>query len=200
MEVHMNTLAGRPGVADASSGLGLKFADQAGKSTEAAGMNKVLMMPFCMLALALVGIADAFYDSYAIYTGQLLWCPPPIDGCNIVAASPYARIAGVPLGYFGLIFYLHMFGLAALLAVDPLSRGLRLGALLYAALGVSSSIYFMYVQVTFIHAFCIYCVVSALLTLLLLIAALVQFRATGESPLDAGDRRDAIMTPSGARN
>jgi uncharacterized membrane protein len=142
-------------------------------------------MPFCMLALALVGIADAFYDSYAIYTGQLLWCPPPIDGCNIVAASPYARIAGVPLGYFGLIFYLHMFGLAALLAVDPLSRGLRLGALLYAALGVSSSIY---------------CVVSALLTLLLLIAALVQFRATGESPLDAGDRRDAIMTPSGARN
>jgi len=174
----MNTLAGRYDFAGASSDLHPKFADHAGKSAEASGMNKVLMMPLFMLGLALVGVADAFYDSYAIYAGQLLWCPPPIDGCNIVASSPYARIVGVPLGYFGLIFYLYMFGLTALLAFDPLSRGLRLGALLYAALGVTSSIYFMYVQVTFIHAFCIYCVVSALLTLLLLVAALVHFKST----------------------
>jgi uncharacterized membrane protein len=174
----MNNVSGKPVFAATSAGLDLQFADRAGKSIEASGMNKALMVPCCMLALALVGIADAFYDSYAIYTGQLLWCPPPIDGCNIVAASPYARIVGVPLGYFGLIFYLYMFGLAALLAFDPFSRGLRLGALLYAALGVTSSAYFMYVQFTFIHAFCIYCLVSAALTLLLLIAALVHFRAT----------------------
>ena len=38
--------------------------------------------PALMLALALVGLAVAFYDSYVIYRGQLLWCPPPIDGCN----------------------------------------------------------------------------------------------------------------------
>jgi len=178
----MNSLAGRPGFAGASSGLDPKFAGHAGKSAEASGMNKALVMPVFMLGLALVGIADAFYDSYAIYTGQLLWCPPPIDGCNIVASSPYARIVGVPLGYFGLIFYLYMLGLAALLAFDPFSRGLRLGALLYAALGVSSSIYFMYVQFTFIHAFCVYCFVSALLTLLLLVAAFAHFRATSEPP------------------
>jgi hypothetical protein len=46
----------------------------------------------------------------------------------------------VPLGYFGLLYYLYMFGLVALLAFDPFSRGLRLGALLYAATGVSASI------------------------------------------------------------
>lgn len=141
-------------------------------------MKNVTFAPYVMLALALIGIADAFYDSYMIYTGQLLWCPPPIDGCNVVASSPYSRIVGVPLGYFGLVFYLFMFGLAALLAVDPFSRGLRLGALLYSALGVFSSIYFMYVQFTFIHAFCIYCLISAVLTLFLLIASLWHFRAT----------------------
>jgi hypothetical protein len=48
--------------------------------------------PYVMMALALIGLAVAFYDSYAIYNGQLLWCPPPINGCNEVAASPYARI------------------------------------------------------------------------------------------------------------
>jgi uncharacterized membrane protein len=141
-------------------------------------MKQASFAPYLMLVFAFIGIADAFYDSYAIYSGQLLWCPPPIDGCNTVANSPYARIFGVPLGYFGLIFYLHMFAFAALLALDPLSRGLRLGVLLYAALGVCSSICFMYIQITFIHAFCIYCLISAVLTLLLLIAALAHFRAT----------------------
>lgn len=134
--------------------------------------------PYLMLVFAFIGIADAFYDSYAIYTGQLLWCPPPIDGCNTVANSPYARIFGVPLGYFGLVIYLHMFALAAILAFDPFSRGLRAGALLYAALGVFSSICFMYIQITFIHAFCVYCLISAILTVLLFIAALAHFRAT----------------------
>jgi uncharacterized membrane protein len=140
--------------------------------------KKAGVAPYLMLLFGLIGIADAFYDSYAVYAGQLLWCPPPIDGCNTVANSPHARLFGVPLGYIGLVFYLHMFAIAALLAFDPYSRGLRLGALLYAALGVSSSIYFFYIQFAFIHAFCIYCLLSAVLTLLLLITALAHFRAT----------------------
>jgi len=152
------------------------------KSVEAGGMKNVLLAPCVMLALALIGIADAFYDSYIIYTGQLLWCPPPIDGCNIVASSPHARIADVPLGYFGVVYYFYMFGLAALLAFDPFSRGLRFGAILYAATGVSFSIYFMYVQFTFIHAFCIYCLISAVLTVLLLVAAFWHIQATPIDP------------------
>jgi uncharacterized membrane protein len=53
-----------------------------------------------------------------------------------------------------------------------------LAALLYAAMGVLFSIYFMYIQFTFIHAFCIYCLISAVLTVFLLIAALRYFRET----------------------
>ncbi len=131
-----------------------------------------------MLALALLGASVAFYDSYAVYNGQALWCPPPINGCNEVANSPYARIYNLPVGYFGVVYYLYMFGLAALLAFDPFSRALRYATLGYAALGVSFSIYFMYLQIAFIHAFCIYCLVSAVTTLLLFIAAIGQFRAT----------------------
>lgn len=141
-------------------------------------MKRATFAATLMLLFAAIGIADAFYDSYAIYNGQLLWCPPPIDGCNTVANSPYARVAGVPLGYLGVVFYSVMFALAALLLFDPFSRGLRWGALVYAALGVSGSIYFMVVQLAFIHAFCIYCLISGVLTLLLLTAALVHFRTT----------------------
>ena len=143
-------------------------------------MKQVTRAPYFMLVLALIGIAVGFYDSYAIYNRQPLWCPPPIDGCNIVADSPYARIFGLPLGYFGLVYYVYMFGLVALLALDPFSRGLRLGTLLYAAVGISLSIGFMYIQLTYIHAFCIYCLISAVTTLLLFIAAVWHFSAARE--------------------
>jgi uncharacterized membrane protein len=73
---------------------------------------------------------------------------------------------------------MYMFGLAALLAFDPFSRGLRFAALVYSALGVCFSIYFMYLQIDFIHAFCVYCLVSAVTTLLLFVAALSHVRAT----------------------
>ena len=141
-------------------------------------MNKRFCAPCVMLALALVGTSIAFYDAYSLYNVQPLWCPPPIDGCNEVAGSPYARIYDLPVGYYGVVYYLYMVGLAALLACEQFSRALRLAALGYAALCVGFSIYFMILQVAFIHAFCIYCLASALTTLLLLIAALVHFRAT----------------------
>jgi uncharacterized membrane protein len=140
--------------------------------------TRVPRAPYVMLVLALVGIADAFYVARGSYTGQSLWCPI-VDGCNTVAQSPYARIFSVPLSYFGLVFYVYMFGLAALLVFDPFSRGLRLGALLYAATGVAYSMYGMYLQLGAIQAVCIYCLISAVMTVLLLIAASWHFRAMG---------------------
>ncbi len=141
-------------------------------------MKKVINTPYLMLGLALVGICVASYDAYQLYNGQALWCPPPINGCNEVANSPYARIFSLPVGDYGVVYYLYMFGLAALLAFDPFSRGLRLAVVAYSTLGTCFSIYFMYLQIAFIHAFCIYCLVSAVTTLLLFIAALSHFRAT----------------------
>ena len=137
--------------------------------------------PALMLVLAFAGLSVAFYDSYAIYNGQPLWCPPPVNGCNEVASSAYARIFGLPVGYFGIVYYLYMLCLATLLVFDPLSRGLRLGAIAYTALGMCFSIYFLNLQIRFIHAFCIYCLISAAITLLLFAAALSHFKAASDS-------------------
>ncbi|HXX07086.1 MAG TPA: vitamin K epoxide reductase family protein [Pseudolabrys sp.] len=140
-------------------------------------MKKALLAPRFLLVLSLVGLAVAFYDAYVLYNGQQLWCPPPIDGCNEVAHSPYARIFDLPVGYYGVVYYLYMFLLAAVLTYDPFSRGLALAALIYSAVGVGFSLYFSYLQITYIHAFCIYCLISAITTLLLFITAITHFRA-----------------------
>ena len=139
-------------------------------------MDRSALAPKLMIAFALIGLAVALYNSYSIYNDQLLWCPPPINGCNEVAASPYARIFDLPVGYYGVVYYVYMFGLAALLAYDPLSRGLRIGAVLYTALGVLFSLYFMVLQLGYIRAFCIYCLVSAVSTLLLTVAAVSHLK------------------------
>jgi uncharacterized membrane protein len=136
------------------------------------------LAPCLMVLFALIGLADALYESHAIFTGQRLWCPPPINGCNVVAASPYAHVFDLPLGYLGAVYFLFMLVLAGLLAFDPLSRGLRLGTVLHAAVGVLASAVFAYVQLNFIHAFCIYCTIAAVLTVLLLVTTLSHAGAT----------------------
>jgi uncharacterized membrane protein len=55
---------------------------------------------------------------------------------------------------------------------------LRFRAVLYAGVGAASSLYFMYLQLGFIRAVCIYCLISAVITVLLLMAAGWHFRAT----------------------
>jgi uncharacterized membrane protein len=141
------------------------------------GQKRYFLAPWCMLVLALAGIVDAVVVAHSNYSGQLLWCPV-IDGCNAVVNSPYSRVFGVPMAYFGFIYYLYMFAVAARLAFEPLSRGVRFRAVLYAAMGAASSVYFMYLQLGFIREVCSYCLISAALSFLLLIAALWHFGAT----------------------
>jgi uncharacterized membrane protein len=74
----------------------------------------------------LIGFA-AVYVAQGKYTRQPLWCPV-IDGCNVVVNSPYSRVFGVPMSYFGFMYYLYMFALAARLAFEPFSNSLRFRA------------------------------------------------------------------------
>ena len=151
------------------------------KATEISGSEKVTLPAYCMLALTLIGIAAALYVAKGNYTGQPLWCPI-IDGCNVVVNSPYSRVFGVPMSYFGFIYYLYMFALAARLPFEPFSNSLRFRAVLYAGVGAASSLYFMYLQLGFIRAVCIYCLISAVTTFLLLFAAIWHFQATRHPP------------------
>jgi uncharacterized membrane protein len=152
------------------------------KAIEVSGSGKATLPACWMLVLTLIGIAVAVYVARGNYTGQPLWCPI-IDGCNAVVNSPYSRVFGVPMSYFGFIYYLYMFALAARLAFDPFSNSLRFRAVLYAGVGAASSMYFMYLQLGFIRAVCIYCLISAITTFLLLFAAIWHFQATRHPPL-----------------
>ncbi len=147
------------------------------KAAQLSRSGKVTLPAYSMLALALIGIAAALYVAHGNYTGQPLWCPI-LDGCNAVVNSPYSRVFGVPMSYFGFIYFLYMFALAVRLVFEPFARSLRLRAILYAAMGAISSMYFIYLQLRFIRELCSYCLISAVVSALLVFAALWHFQAT----------------------
>ena len=137
--------------------------------------SKVYLAPFYIIAASFVGIGDTLYLAYYHLAGLVPGCAI-LDGCERVLTSPYASPFGVPFAYIGFLFYLYMLGLAVLLAYDPLSKGLRLGMLVYTAIGLVCSIGFELFQFFVIGALCMYCAISALTTLALFCLALWHFK------------------------
>src|SRR5215475_11944375 len=108
---------------------------------KAAGLSrswKITLPAYAMLALALIGIAAALYVAHGNYTGQPLWCPI-LDGCNAVVNSPYSRVFGGAVVFFGFIFFLLMFAIGVRLVFGAVPERFRFGSIFYAAMGAISS-------------------------------------------------------------
>jgi uncharacterized membrane protein len=136
--------------------------------------------PFFLVALALVGLGDTLYLSYFQYNNLLPSCQ--LGGCTTVLTSEYSKFFGVPWSYIGLVYYAYLLGLSVLLAIDPTSKGLRWGALLYTGIGVVYSAWaILYIQISVLEALCEYCMLSALLTLGAFAVALWHWRSASNA-------------------
>src|SRR5580704_3531626 len=119
-------------------------------------MNKRVLV---MALIAFLGMVDAFYLSIKRGSGHI---PCHIThGCEEVLTSKYSEVAGIPLSWFGLAFYLSVFGCA----VFELSGSAQAARLVFwpAMLGFLLSLSLVSIQAFVLHAYCEYCLVSALL-------------------------------------
>ncbi|GEM_PF-374514 len=124
-----------------------------------------------ILILAFLGLADSAYLAQHEASGVPLLCNiQNLSGCNIVVASQYSHIFGIPLAQYGVIFYGVLFVLAALELVI-FNRLLRRSLQVISLIGIIASLYFILIQAFFISAFCIYCLASAAIALLIFICA-----------------------------
>lgn len=142
--------------------------------------------------LSFIGLTNSFYLLQAHIRGEAPNCNV-IDGCSIVAASPYSIFLGVPLASWGVLFYFGLFVLSAtmlMVKVRLLSHLFVLGT----AIGFAFSAYFVYLQFFVIGAVCIYCMTSAALSTLLFLFALLIIRMPKEAP------RETDLIPPMMRN
>ena len=134
-----------------------------------------------ILALAFLGIADAWYLTQSALSDTPLICDVggTLDGCNIVAQSPYSSINGIPLALFGVFFFSFIFVLAALALWIPRRVVSRALAIL-GIVGFLASIVFICIQIFLIKAVCLYCFASAAIAFLIYILTSIYNRQSRE--------------------
>jgi uncharacterized membrane protein len=127
------------------------------------------------LAFALVGVGIAGYMTATHLFGGSVACIGG-GGCEQVQASRFAYLAGIPLPYLGLGFYLIVAGLLAAGWRGRASLDVVLPVLLLLTLsGALFSGYLTGLQAAVIGAYCVWCLASAVTetTLLALTIALL---------------------------
>ena len=129
--------------------------------------------------LAVLGLSVALYMwAYAAgLTGPVL-CS--VGDCEAVQNSEFSRIAGIPVAAFGVLGYLALLA-TALLGLQPGFRHSRLiPAVLFGGgcLGVAFSAYLTYLEAYVIHAWCQWCVSSAIIMALAFLVSLPELRRT----------------------
>lgn len=119
---------------------------------------------WAILVFILIGLAASGYLTYTHFAEVTPQCYG-IGSCAYVQASSYAKIFGVPIALLGFLAYLVMLALsiAANWGLDEERADLAMQVLFGLAFaGTLYSAYLTYVEAFVLHAWCIYCVTSAI--------------------------------------
>lgn len=130
-----------------------------------------------LIFLAVLGLLDAIYLTWIKISAQGICI---IDGgCEIVNTSQYSSIAGIPIAILGAGAYLAMLGILLLeprnsffdLNGPMLVLGISLAGVLYSA-------YLTYLEIYVIHAICEFCVLSAIILVIMLVFSTLRLRSS----------------------
>jgi uncharacterized membrane protein len=126
--------------------------------------------------LAILELAIAVYLEIERARGRSVACPIGGGGCEKVQESRYSELAGVPLPILGLIGAGTM--LVTTLLPDPRARTV---AFVLAFAGALFSLYLAGLQAFEIHAYCAWCLASAVIWIALAVTTgMAYFRAADE--------------------
>jgi protein-disulfide isomerase/rhodanese-related sulfurtransferase len=145
------------------------------------------MRKLILLALSLIGIFDSAFLWWS-YTSPDHPMVCVGNGCDLVRASSYAHLWGLPLPVFGVAMYVT---LVLLVFAQDLAGPSIAGMVRYAIAGISglgflTSVYLSGIEAFVLHAWCVWCVVSAVAVTAIFILALPDvFHAS--APPQGGD-------------
>ncbi len=132
-------------------------------------------MPFIAtyIVLAAGGLVNAAHLTFKHFKKKPLVCPVGHD-CNTVVESRWGDIFGMRNEILGVIFFAgHVCGILITVAMPSFAPSLYFYLFLGAAAGLAFSIFLTLVQIFAIKNYCLYCLISAGITLLLFLNGLV---------------------------
>lgn len=134
------------------------------------------------ILLAVLGLLDSIYLVWVKYTGTYALCGP-IGNCESVNSSQYSEIFGIPISLLGAGAFAIMIVLLLLENRGQIWAEFSFMIVFGMSLiGVLYSIYLTYIEVAVLKAICPYCVISALILVILLLLSGKRFSiGLGES-------------------
>ena len=127
------------------------------------------MRKLVIFALSLLGIFDSSYLLWAYTSPSHRMVCGVGHGCDAVRASAFAQAWGIPLPALGLAMYL---AIAVLVFAEPWLGSLSRLLVLISGAGFLASLYLTSLEAFVIHAWCAWCVVSAITVTAIFILAL----------------------------
>lgn len=123
-----------------------------------------------IIIIGLIGLTDSSYLTYSHYKANPINCfteVKQVNSCQVVAESAYSTILGVPISLMGMFFYLIVIFIGALSFKNDFTFLLNL-LLPFSVIAVLFSLRLTYLQIYVIGYLCYYCILSALLSCILL--------------------------------
>ena len=141
-------------------------------------------------ALALLGLIDASYLTFKHFEGGEVACGiiPGVD-CDVVLGSMYSEIFGIPLSLLGALYYLTVLvlGIAYLKRRKNVLLQLLFGV---TAIGFLTSLYLIYIQAFVLNAYCPFCMISALTSIILFVSLWVMTISRGKVIIDESKKNE----------
>ncbi len=132
------------------------------------------------LLFNIIGLGASGYLTYTHFANTELYCGGWSD-CSYVQASSYALIMGIPVALIGFVAYLVMLGIAiATFWYLDEERSYTALQILFglAAAGMLYSAYLTYIEAFVLHAYCLYCLTSAVsITMMTILLAVEVWRS-----------------------
>jgi uncharacterized membrane protein/thiol-disulfide isomerase/thioredoxin len=134
--------------------------------------NRFWLIPL----LAILGLGISGYLAY-VEIQQVEAVCGPVGECNLVQASPYAQIMGIPVALLGIVFYLGIGGVWITQRFLPPAwqKGVMISLAGLTILGTLFSIYLTLLELFVIRAVCAWCLSSAIVTTSLMILMIYPY-------------------------
>jgi len=113
-----------------------------------------------------VGLLDSLYLTYKfLYKSPVKCVVFPANWCEVVAQSRQSQTMGIPNSLMGVMYYLSILFLSVMFLGGQAPLWVLVMVII---IGFCFSVYFTYVQSVILKAFCVWCVISAIDSVLML--------------------------------
>jgi uncharacterized membrane protein len=128
-----------------------------------------------LMVLGLIGLVDSTYLTYIKLANATASCAG-IGDCDAVNSSKYAEVAGIPIALLGAGAYLTMLVLLFLEKRGGVwQEQSPLFMFVLTLIGVLYSAYLTYIEVAILYAICPYCVLSAIILVIMFGISVYRF-------------------------